>query len=96
MLAGLRATARKGRGGGRSSALLPLFDDDTASPASRRLASARSALAPKCDLYSLTGPNHSIVGSGQRAIRSKKHYLQTIPIEPEYCLLPADEYRLTT
>ena len=27
------------------------------SPASRRLASARPALAPKCKRYSLTGPN---------------------------------------
>jgi len=45
------------RGGGRaSSAALPLLDDDTASPASRRLASARPALAPKCKRYSLTGP----------------------------------------
>jgi hypothetical protein len=46
----------KGRGGGRASALLPLLDDVPASPASRRLASARPALAPKCHLYSLTGP----------------------------------------
>jgi hypothetical protein len=29
-----------------------------ASPASRRLASARPTLAPKCKRYSLTGPNH--------------------------------------
>jgi len=34
-----------GRSGGQASALLPLLDDDTASPASRRLASARPALA---------------------------------------------------
>ena len=47
----------EGRGGGRASAALPLLDDDTTSPASRRLASARPALAPKCKRYSLTDPN---------------------------------------
>ena len=36
----------------RASAALPLLDDDTASPASRRLASARPALAPKCEFIS--------------------------------------------
>ena len=46
----------EGRGGGRVSAALPLLDDDTTSPASRRLASARPALAPKCKRYSLTDP----------------------------------------
>src|SRR5947199_2900182 len=46
----------EGRGGGRASALLPLLDDATTSPASRRLASARPALAPKCTPYFLTGP----------------------------------------
>src|SRR5207249_10346731 len=45
-----------GRGGGRASAALPLVDDVTTSPASRRLASARPALAPKCTPYFLTGP----------------------------------------
>jgi A/G-specific adenine glycosylase len=39
-----------GRGGGRASAALPLLDDVTTSPASWRLASARPALAPKCQL----------------------------------------------
>jgi len=46
-----------GRGGGRASAALPLLDDVTTSPASRRLASARprstagaTVLAPKCEL----------------------------------------------
>src|SRR4030042_844116 len=39
-----------GRGGGRASAALPLLDDVPTSPASRRLASARTALAPKCKL----------------------------------------------
>jgi len=39
-----------GRGGGRASAALPLLDDVATSPASRRLASARPALAPKCQL----------------------------------------------
>ena len=34
----------------------------TASPASRRLASARPALAPKCKGYSLTGPKPSEAG----------------------------------
>jgi PAS domain S-box-containing protein len=37
--------------------LLPLLDDVPASPASRRRASARPALAPKCNLYLFTGPN---------------------------------------
>jgi len=46
----------KGRGGGRASAWLPLFDDGTASPALRRLASARRALAPKCVTYFVTSP----------------------------------------
>ena len=55
--AGLGAAARLGRGGGRASAALPLLDDGTASRASRCLASARPALAPKCNLYSLPGPN---------------------------------------
>jgi len=32
---------------------LPLLDDVTTSPASRRLASARPALAPKCTPYFL-------------------------------------------
>src|SRR5881396_2088754 len=45
----------EGRGGGRASAALPLLDDATTSPASRRLASARPALAPKCTPYVLTG-----------------------------------------
>jgi nicotinamidase-related amidase len=43
-------------GGGRASASLPRLDDVTASPASRRLASARPALAPKCITYSVAGP----------------------------------------
>src|SRR5207249_2582347 len=54
--AGLRAASPEGRGGGRASAALPLLDDATTSPASRRLASARPALAPKCTPYFLTGP----------------------------------------
>jgi len=52
----LLARSPKGRGGGGASASLPFLDDDTASPASRRLASARPALAPKCKRYSLTDP----------------------------------------
>jgi len=39
-----------GRGGGRASAAFPLLDDVTTSPASRRLASARPALAPEREL----------------------------------------------
>jgi hypothetical protein len=39
-----------GRGDGRASAALPLLEDVVPSPASRRLASARPALAPKCQL----------------------------------------------
>src|SRR5438874_13178462 len=50
----------EGRGGGRASAALPLLDDITTSPASRRLASARPALAPKCTPYFLTGPNSAL------------------------------------
>ena len=52
----------EGRGGGRASAALPLLDDDTTSPASRRLASARPALAPKCKRYSLTDPYEEVEG----------------------------------
>src|SRR5436190_20801039 len=52
----LRAAARRGRGGGRASPALPLLDDATTSPASRRLASAHPALAPKCTPSFLTGP----------------------------------------
>ena len=39
-----------GCGGERASAALPLLNDITISPASRRLASARPALAPECEL----------------------------------------------
>src|SRR5437762_12423290 len=46
----MRARSPAGRGGERASAALPLLDDITTSPASRRLASARPALAPKCQL----------------------------------------------
>jgi hypothetical protein len=53
--AGLRAAAPWGCGG-RASASLPLLDDGIASPASRRLASGRPALAPKCVTYFVTGP----------------------------------------
>ena len=47
-----RATPMRPSGSGfaLASAALPLLDDGTASPASRRLASARPALAPKCEL----------------------------------------------
>ena len=37
---------------GRASVAMPLLDDGTASPASRRVASARPALAPKCEAMS--------------------------------------------
>src|SRR5207237_9247428 len=57
--AGLRAAAR--RGGGPAPAALPLLDAVTTSPASRRLASARPALAPKCTPYFLTGPKVHLV-----------------------------------
>ena len=36
--------------------IIPLLDDEKASPASRRLASARPALAPKCNRYLFPGP----------------------------------------
>src|SRR5205809_6901011 len=50
-LPGMGARSPAGRGGeGRVSAALPILDDITTSPASRRLASARPALAPKCQL----------------------------------------------
>jgi hypothetical protein len=52
----------EGRGGGRASASLPLLDDDTASPASRRLASARPALAPKWTCYYVTDPKPVVAG----------------------------------
>jgi len=55
----------KGRGGGRASAALALLDHGTASPASRRLASARPALAPKCNLYSLSGPKPQLEDFGE-------------------------------
>src|SRR5512136_493084 len=70
--ADLRAAARKGRDGGRASASLPLLDDFPALPASRRLASARPALAPKCVLF-LRGPLESKSrgkNSGQVCLRS--------------------------
>src|SRR3989442_12335678 len=59
----------EGRGGGRASAALPLLDDATTSPASRRLASARPALAPKCTPYFLTGPN---LGHGRDGHATKR------------------------
>jgi hypothetical protein len=46
------AAGPQGRDDGQASAALPLLDNDTASPASRRLASAHPALAPKCITYS--------------------------------------------
>jgi hypothetical protein len=54
MVWGLRACEPQpeGRGGGRASAASPLLDDDTASPASRRLASTRQGLAPICEFIS--------------------------------------------
>jgi hypothetical protein len=42
-----------------TSAAVAFLDDDTTSPASRRLASAHAALAPKCNLYSLPGADFS-------------------------------------
>ena len=48
--AGLGSHRPAGRGGGLASAALPILDDVTTSPASRRLAYARPALAPKCQL----------------------------------------------
>jgi hypothetical protein len=39
-------------GGGRASAATPLLDEGVASSASRRLASARPALAPECEIIS--------------------------------------------
>src|SRR6059036_174997 len=53
----------------RASAALPLLDDVTTSPASRRLASARPALAPKCTPYFLTGPN---LGHGRDGHATKR------------------------
>src|SRR5881296_3062692 len=62
----------EGRGGGRASAALPLLDDATTLPASRRLASARPALAPKCTPYFLTGPN---LGHGRDGHATKRRSL---------------------
>jgi len=56
--AGCKASA-----GGRASAALPLLGDVTTSPASWRLASARPALAPKCQLIlarTLTRISHQV------------------------------------
>src|SRR5436309_6445361 len=61
----------EGRGGGRASPALPLLDDATTSPASRRLASARPALAPKCTPYFLTGPKLPVPFQGARAYLGK-------------------------
>ena len=65
--AGPRAAARRGAAAGGHLAYrfalrsaLPLLDGGTASPASRRLRSARPALAPKCSLYSLPSPKLDI------------------------------------
>ena len=69
----------KGYGGGRASAALPLLDDVTTSPASRRLASARPALAPKCKRYSLTGPNLTTISFDRdfdRTDRGRKEPLE--------------------
>src|SRR5438552_11267098 len=62
----------EGRGGGRASAALPLLDDVTTSPASRRLASARPALAPKCTPYFLTGPKLAAAFVGLELLRLRK------------------------
>src|SRR5438093_5426954 len=61
----------EGRGGGRASAALPLLDDVTTSPASRRLASARPALAPKCTPYFLTGPKPELSAKTRRCEQRK-------------------------
>src|SRR5438094_3828104 len=53
--AGLRAAARRGARAGICFVAAPRRCTP-ASPASRRLASARPALAPKCTPYFLTGP----------------------------------------
>jgi hypothetical protein len=75
-----------GRGGGRASAALPLLDDVTASPPSRRLASARPALAPKCQLiFARTlRARHTITfalwrerrGAGSHAARRRRRCLR--------------------
>ncbi len=62
--------------------LLLLLDDDTASSTSRRLASARPALAPKCNLYSFTGPYW-------RSMYSR----ETIGSQLEFALLIPDRFR---
>src|SRR5213078_1526935 len=56
--AGLRAAARRGAAArARIGFVAAPRRCPPASPASRRLASARPALAPKCTPYFLTGPN---------------------------------------
>jgi small subunit ribosomal protein S10 len=52
---------------------LALLDDVTASPASRRLASARPALAPKCKRYSLTDPEQTNMLNEKIRIRLKAY-----------------------
>src|SRR5438552_9881411 len=72
----------EGRGGGRASAALPLLDDATTSPASRRLASARPALAPKCTPYFLTGP-YCLNRSSSRLRVFAVDWAQPLPLRRE-------------
>ena len=64
-------TSTQSRGGGRASAALPLLDDVTTSPASRRLASARPALAPKCQVIFARALSAGI-GAAQRSFSSRQ------------------------
>jgi ubiquinone/menaquinone biosynthesis C-methylase UbiE len=81
---------------GRASAALPLLDDGTASPASRRLASARPALAPKCEVISAQALSPLIpliespvlvVGAGQgllvEELRRKGFSTEGIDLSPQ-------------
>jgi hypothetical protein len=78
----------KGRGGGRASAVLALLDDVIASPALRRLASARPALAPKCITYFVTGPKGH---KGERLLSENiengadHHNLEAFAVKVSFC-----------
>jgi hypothetical protein len=64
----LRGRSPSGHGGGRASAAMPLLDDVATSPASRRIASARQAPAPKSRLIFARTPRR-IARSRQDANR---------------------------
>src|SRR5437762_3149265 len=68
--AGLRAAARRGAAAGGHLRRCRSWTVTT-SPASRRLASARPALAPKCTPYFLTGPKPELSAKTRRCEQRK-------------------------